>query len=79
MSDTQKPNPLGMQRIYIDKVTGTWGDANDLVIVDAPNFVVNWLDGLSDSEITKFAKQAEGLVITASVNVSQDPTPGSGA
>lgn len=56
MSKPEKP-----QRIYISKVTGTWGYADEIVIVDAPKLVLDYLNTISDSEIADFAEKAETL------------------
>lgn len=42
-------------KLFIDWNTGTWGDASDLVFVDATNETLNFLQDASDSEITQFA------------------------
>lgn len=56
--------------IYIDRITGAWGDASDLVFIDSEvegmmmqggsegdtETVVSFLDNCSDSEIVKYAE-----------------------
>ena len=49
-------------RIFIDKVTGTWGDADDLVILDVTDYQVNSLTNelatMSQSRLLRFAELA---------------------
>lgn len=42
-------------QIYIDRSTGTWGIAHDLVVMDVPEEEANKLEEMSDSEIIERA------------------------
>jgi hypothetical protein len=46
-------------RIYIDRQTGTWGSAQDLVIKEIPEEEVNALEELGDSSIREIAYKWE--------------------
>lgn len=59
-----------MAFLYIDKQTGTIGEASQLVLVGVENTEAI-LDGLSDSEITSFAEDvaedSTGITLTDAV------------
>ena len=42
--------------IYIDIVTGTWGDTDELVAIPMTRDNIFALDGMSDSDIVEFGK-----------------------
>lgn len=46
--------------IYIDRQTGTWGIATDLVITTVSEDVVNSMEEMSDSDLIQFAYKLEG-------------------
>jgi hypothetical protein len=41
--------------VYIDRQTGTWGIATDLVMTTVAEHVVNSMEEMSDSELIQFA------------------------
>lgn len=47
-------------RIYVDKITGTWGDAEGLVILDVES--TEALEDAADSTIIAFAQGPCGVV-----------------
>ena len=47
--------------IYIDRQTGTWGMAHDLVIATVPEQTVNDLETMSDSSIIEVAYALEAI------------------
>jgi hypothetical protein len=47
--------------IYIDRQTGTWGSASDLVIATLPEDQVDNLETMSDSEIIEVAYKLEEI------------------
>lgn len=49
-------------RIYIDTMTGTWGDAEDIVFINAEDgpetaMLLNTVENLSDSEIMEYGNK----------------------
>ena len=65
-----------MHKMYIDTVTGTYGDARDIVIFDADveaqlsdpdadhSLVEGWLAEMGDTEITDFAEEVTPVTLT---------------
>lgn len=47
---------MTLSRIYIDTMTGTWGDSADLLILQVDEHDVDHLADASDSEIIAWAK-----------------------
>jgi hypothetical protein len=45
--------------IFIDRETGTWGIAGDLVIAEVPESQVNAMETMSDSELIELAYSIE--------------------
>jgi hypothetical protein len=50
---------MSTYEIYIDRQTGTWGDANDIVIREIPMEEVNAMEEMSDSQLIQLAYQWE--------------------
>jgi hypothetical protein len=62
-------------RIFIDRQTGTWGMASDLVIATVPESQVNDMETMSDSEIIEVAYQLEWVAHTLQQISSPDLHP----